>query len=82
MPTELVNVTCRVRTDYHLFHRQAAHLIALRHHDDVADESRAISHHLPQTHPHPDCIATTVLPNSGDGMSLSSILADFTECAH
>ena len=76
MQTELVNVTCRDRTDYHLFHRQAAHQVALRHHDDVADESRAVSHHLPQTHPHPDYIATTVLPNSGDSVSLPSILGE------
>ena len=33
--------------------------------NDVADESRAVSHHLPQTHPHPDYIATTFLPAIG-----------------
>ena len=70
------DVTCRVRTGYHLFHRQAAHLIALRHHDDVADGSRAVSHHLPQTYPHPDYIATTVLRDSDDGVSLPSILGE------
>ena len=42
-----------------------AHQVALRHHNDVADESRAVSHHLPQTHPHPDYIATTFLPAIG-----------------
>ena len=44
--------------------------------NDVADESRAVSHHLPQTHPHPDYITTTVLLDSGDGVSLPSILGE------
>lgn len=33
--------------------------------NDVANESRAVSRHLPQTHPHPDYIATTFLPAIG-----------------
>ena len=41
---------------------------------DVADWYSAFPNHLRQTHPHPDYIVTTYLPNSEDGMlSLSAL---------